>query len=225
MRRSELDPALLDVALGTPTRPAWRGRVHLVALSSAIPLVVLLAVHAAGARSRAGVIVYGVGLCSMLAVSTTYHRWVHTTTSRQRWRRADHAAIFAAIAGTCTALAMTTLTVGPAIALLVGIWAAALTGAALKLTNFERSHRLGAAMYIAMGWSGLLLAPAVWQHGGAPAVALLTAGGVVYTAGAAGFARHWPTLRPSTFSYHEVWHVFTVVAAGLHFAAVGVLAT
>lgn len=218
-------PACGEHRLGTPERPSWRGRVHLIALTSAVPLVVLLAIHAADARARAGVIVYGVGLCVMLAVSTTYHRWVHTTASRQRWRRADHAAIFAAIAGTCTAVAMSSLATGPAIAALVSIWAASLTGAAFKLANFERSHRLGSAMYVALGWSGVLLAPAVWHSGGAVTVALLAAGGVVYTAGAFGFARQWPALRPATFSYHEVWHVLTVVAAGLHFAAIGILAT
>jgi hemolysin III len=225
MRRSDPAPELRDPALGTPGRPSWRGRVHLIALFSAVPLSVLLAVHAAGARSRAGVIVYGVGLCAMLAVSTTYHRWVHTTTSRQRWRRADHATIFAAIAGTGTALAMTSLATGPAIVALISIWAAALAGAVFKLISFERAHGLGSAMYVALGWSGVLLAPAVWQRSGAVTVVLLAGGGAVYTAGAVAFARQWPKLRPSTFSYHEVWHVFTVVAAGLHFTAVGILAT
>ena len=199
--------------------------MHLIALSSAVPLVVLLAIHAAGARSRAGVIVYGVGLCAMLAVSTTYHRWVHSIASRRRWRRADHATIFAAIAGTGTALAMTSLATGPAIVALISLWAAALAGAVFKLLSFERAHGLGSAMYVAMGWSALLLAPAIWQRGGPATVLLLAAGGAVYTLGAITFARQWPTLRPSTFSYHEVWHVFTVVAAGLHFVAVGILAT
>ena len=37
-------------------------------------------------------------------VSTVYHRWVHSARARERWRRADHAAIFAAIAGTFSAM-------------------------------------------------------------------------------------------------------------------------
>ena len=32
------------------------------------------------------------------------------------------------------------------------------------------------------------------------------------------------TLRPATFSYHEVWHPFTIAAAGLHFATIYTLA-
>jgi hemolysin III len=215
----------LDAPLGSTSRPSWRGRLHLIALWIAIPLLVALAIASNDARSRAAVIVYGVGLTSMLAVSTIYHRWVHTIRARAAWRRADHATIFAAIAGTCTALTLTSLSTAPAIAMLVLVWLVAAAGAAVKVLWFHRANRLGSVLYIALGWSGVALVPAVWQRGGLLATALLVGGGVVYTVGAAGFGRQWPTLRPSSFSYHEVWHAFTVAAAGLHFGAVYTLAT
>jgi hemolysin III len=225
MRSADVDPYMLDAPLGSPSRPSWRGRLHLIALWSAIPLLVVLAIESSAARSRAAVIVYAVGLCSMLAVSTIYHRWVHTIRARAAWRRADHATIFAAIAGTFSALALTSLNTRLAIAMLVIVWAAAAVGAGFKIFSFHRANRLGAAMYITIGWAGLMLVPAVWHRGGAPAVGLLIAGGVVYTVGAAGFGRQWPTLRPATFSYHEVWHALTIAAAGLHFAAIWTVAT
>ena len=65
---------------------------------------------------------------------------------------------------------------------------------------------------------------AVGREGLGPA-AFVVAGGVVYLAGAAFFAKRWPTLRPTVFSYHEVWHVHTIAAAGLHFAAIWFVAT
>jgi hemolysin III len=216
--------AALDAPLGSPARPSWRGRLHLLALVSAIPAVAVLAAVSSGGRARAGVIVYGIGLCAMLAVSTTYHRWVHTVRLRAAWRRADHATIYAAIAGTCTAVSLTSLDTPLAIASLAFVWAAALAGATFTLFGFDRARRLGGAMYIALGWSGLALAPAVLQRGGTVPTGLLLAGGVVYTAGAIGFRRQWPRLRPATFSYHEVWHANTIVAAGLHYAAICALA-
>lgn len=225
MPTTDIDPTALDAPLGSPDRPSWRGRVHLFALCIAVPLLVALAIASNDARSRAAVIVYGVGLTAMLTVSTIYHRWVHTIRSRALWRRADHATIFAAIAGTCTALTLTSLSTGPAIAMLVVVWLAASVGAAVKVFSFHRANRLGGVLYITLGWSGLVLIPAVWQRGGAVAVALLLGGGIMYTVGAAAFARHWPTLRPSRFSYHEVWHVFTIAAAAMHFGAVLTLAT
>ena len=203
------DALLLDAPLGSPSRPLWRGRLHLYALMLAIPMLVLLAIESRAADARASVIIYAAGLCSMLAVSTTYHRWVHTVRARAAWRRADHATIFAAIAGTFSALAMSSFSAGPTIALLVIIWGAAAVGAAFKVFSFHRASRLGAAMYIAV---------ALYD-------CLLLGGGVLYTVGAVGFGRKWPTLRPATFSYHEVWHAFTIAAAGLHFAAVWTVAT
>ena len=53
---------------------------------------------------------------------------------------------------------------------------------------------------------------------------LLLLGGVIYTIGALGFARRWPTLKPSVFSYHEVWHLCTLTAAAAHLAAVWIVA-
>lgn len=227
--RSGTPPAIvatrvMDAPLGSPARPSWRGRLHLIALWSALPMVTILAVHADGARARAGVIVYAAGLCSMLAVSTTYHRWVHTVRARRIWRRADHATIFATIGGTFTALAMVSLGTGLVITMMILIWAAAVGGAVVKIVNVPRSDLIGVILYIAIGWAGLILVPALWSHGGLLPVGLLLGGGITYTVGAIGFGRKWPELRPSTFSYHEVWHAFTVAAAGLHFAAVWVVA-
>jgi len=216
---------LLDEPLGTVGRPSWRGRLHLLALLSVIPLLAVLAVESDGARARAAVVMYAIGLCTMLAVSTTYHRWVHTIRARGAWRRADHAAIFAAIAGTFAALALISLGTGPAIAALILVWGAAVASAAVKIVWFDRAHQFGSVMYIGLGWAGLAIAPALWQRGGFPTVALVLGGGVIYTVGALAFSRHWPTLRPSTFSYHEFWHACTLVAAGLHLAAIWTVAT
>lgn len=218
-------PPALDVPLGSPTRPTWRGRLHLIALWTVTPLLVALAIEARHGRARAAVIVYAAGLCLMLFVSTAYHRWVHSARARELWRRADHAAIFAAIAGTSSAIALTTLSTLLSIVVMSVIWGAAIFGAVAKLVAFQRADRLGGVMYIAMGWTGVLFVPALLGQGSVVAVSLLIAGGALYTSGALGFRRQWPTLRPSTFSYHEVWHAFTLAALGLHLAAVWTLAT
>jgi len=215
----------MDVPLGSPTRPSWRGRLHLIALLVAIPLLVVLTVNADGARARGGVIVYAVGLCSMLVVSTTYHRWVHTTHRRAIWRRADHATIFAAIAGTCTPLCLILLDTSSAVVFLVLVWTAAIVGATIKFASRGRADRIATAMYIGNGWAGILLAPALWTRGGLVPLLLIVGGGVIYTVGAAGFSRQWPTLRPHVFSYHEVWHASTIAAAGAHLAAVWIITT
>jgi hemolysin III len=65
----------------------------------------------------------------------------------------------------------------------------------------------------------------VWYRGGPLAVGLPIAGGLDYTLGTTGFERQWPTHRPATFPHHDVWHAFTIAAAGLHFTAIWTVAT
>jgi hemolysin III len=202
----------------------WRGRLHLFALIVMVPLLIVLAVLADGPRARIGVVVYAVGLASMFAVSTTYHRWVHSLRARTVWRRADHATIYAAIAGTYTPIGLVCLGTGAAIALLVTIWTAAVAGALVKVLAFGRSGVVGSVLYIGTGWAGLTLLPTLWSRVGPVPVFLLLGGGALYTVGAIGFGRRWPTLRPSSFSYHEVWHAFTIAAAALHLGAVWAVA-
>ena len=109
--------------------------------------------------------------------------------------------------------------------LLGSIWSAAVVGAGCKLGRWGCGDRVGTTMYAVTTALGALAVPALWsRHGSTPAL-LVVAGGASYLVGAACFARHWPTLRPTVFSFHEVWHVFTVVAAGLQLAAIWMLAT
>ena len=215
----------LDVPLGTVARPLWRGRLHQWALFTALPLMVLLAIFAQGTKARVAVIVYGIGLCSMFAASATYHRWVHTIRARTLWQRTDHAMIYAAIAGSFTPICLLAMPNAWGVTLLVVIWTGAITGAVIKFALWHRARVIGGVLYMSLSWIGVTAVPFLWSSYGAGPVVLLLAGGLAYTIGAIGFARRWPRLSPTVFSYHEVWHVFTIVAAALQLGAVWYIAT
>ena len=55
-------------------------------------------------------------------------------------------------------------------------------------------------------------------------VALLAAGGLLYTVGAVVYARRRPDPVPRVFGYHEVFHALVIAAAAAQFAAVAVAA-
>ena len=215
--------ALRDVPLGSPTRPSWRGRLHLIALVVAVPLGALVSVDADGGRIRVGVIIYAVGLCSMFGVSTTYHRWVHTIRARSIWRRADHATIFVAIAATSTPLCLTFQPTSAAAWRLAAVWCLAAIGIVAKATGTRPGNHLGNVLYIVNSWAGMFILRALWSGGYVTETVLIITGGLIYTIGALGFARRWPTLKPTVFSYHEVWHLCTLTAAGAHLAAVWIV--
>ena len=137
--------------------------VHIIGvcfgLVAATALIVLTAVYAS-AIDVAAVSVYVAGLLAMLVLSATYNLW---PVSRAKWvlRRFDHSAIYLLIAATYTPLIMELKDSYFAIALLIGVWCLAIVGIVLKLALPGRYDRLAVGLYLAMGWSGMMLYDAV----------------------------------------------------------------
>ena len=128
----EHNRAGLAAPLGSHLRPSWRGRTHMAALFAALPAFIVLIVLARDTAAKVGVVIYGVGVCAMFAVSTTYHRWVHSLRARSIWQRADHATIYAAIAGTSTPIFLVTMPARWSVPLLTVVWSGALAGVLIK---------------------------------------------------------------------------------------------
>ncbi len=197
----------------------------MLGLFVAIPALTLLVVLADGVRARVGTSIYAVGVCAMFAASTTYHRWVDNLRARAAWRRADHAMIFAAIAGSATPIALIVMPSGLGVGLLSVVWTVSVVGAVFKFGRWRRGDTIGTALYAAVSALAGLTIPALWVRAGAAPAILCLLSGALYIFGACWFAQTRPRLRPAVFSYHEVWHVFTVAAAAAHFAAVWMIAT
>ncbi len=156
-----------DDPLGCPGRPSWRGRVHMLGLFAAIPALVLLIVFADDARARVGASIYAAGVCAMFATSTTYHRWVNDFRARAAWRRADHAMIFAAIAGSTTPVVLIVMPSEWGGVLLTIVWTLSVIGAVLKFGRWRRGDTIGTALYAAVSGLAALALPALWIRGGA----------------------------------------------------------
>ena len=190
--------------------------VHIIGvcfgLVAATALIVLTAVYAS-AIDVAAVSVYVAGLVAMLVLSATYNLW---PVSRAKWvlRRFDHSAIYVLIAATYTPLIMELKDSYFAIALLIGVWCLAIVGVVIKLALPGRYDRLAVGLYLAMGWSGMMLYDAVVKA--LPAVALwfIVAGGVLYSFGVIFHA--WQRLR----FQNAIWHGFVLSGAVCHYTAI-----
>jgi hemolysin III len=192
------------------------GIVHAVGvclgLIAATALIVLTVVYA-GTLDIVAVSIYVAGLLAMLVLSATYNLW---PVSRAKWvlRRFDHAAIYLLIAATYTPMIMQVKDSFFAIALLIGVWCLAIVGIVLKLTLPGRFDRLAVGLYLAMGWSGMMLYDAVVQALPTLALAFLIAGGVLYSLGVIFHA--WQRLR----FQNVIWHCFVLSGAACHYTAV-----
>jgi hemolysin III len=153
----------------------------------------------------------------LFGTSALYHagRWPPGVTALLR--RIDHANIYVVIAGTYTPICFNLLGGPLRPAILAAIWAAALAGVTLVTQSVRLPDGAVAAVYVVMGWLGLFTAPGLVQARGAGALLLLLAGGALYSMGAAAYAWKRPRLWTRVFGYHEVFHLFTVLASAVFF--------
>ncbi len=192
------------------------GVVHIVGicfgLIAGTVLIVLASVYATALDIVVSA-VYVAGLLAMLGLSATYNLW---PVSRAKWvlRRLDHSAIYVLIAATYTPFIMQLNGSLLAIALLVGVWCAAIAGIVLKLKYPGRFDGLSIGLYLAMGWSGIMLYDSMVMALPTLAVCFIVAGGVFYTLGVVFHA--WERLR----FQNAIWHAFVLGGAACHYTAV-----
>jgi hemolysin III len=201
-------------------KPRWRGRIHLAAFILSIPAGLALVLDSEGVSAHVAAALFAISLAGLFGTSATYHTGNWTPKIRARLRRFDHAMIFVLIAGSYTPITLLALQPAWGISLLVIVWTAAVVGVTLALTRFGALHRVGGYLYIGMGWIVVIALPAIVRSLTAPQLALLFAGGVLYTVGAIALRMKRPDPRPLVFGYHEVWHALTVAAAACHFTLV-----
>ncbi len=117
------------------------------------------------------------------------------------------------IAGTYTPLVTLVGTDSFAFGLLAGIWLVAAAGALVKLTLPGRFDRLAIALYLALGWSGIMAYESVIaalspRPCGCSRRRLLYSLGVIFHV--------W---RQLPFQ-NAIWHGFVLAAAACHYGAV-----
>jgi hemolysin III len=203
------------VPLSPPSRPRLRGWLHQVAFWASLAGLAALVHVADSTLALVAAWIYGCATAGLYLVSFSYHVLARGPRARRIMQRADHSMIFVLIAGSFTPVALLALQGPWRWGLLAAVWAIAAGGVVLKCLALERFPRLGGGLYIALGWAGVVAAPALVHR---PLVGLLfLLGGVLYTVGAALFASGRPRLSPRWFGYHEVWHTFVVAAGALMF--------
>lgn len=201
-------------------RPTWRGRMHAWAFVAAIPAGVLLILYANGAAARTAASIYASTLVLVFGTSAAYHCLAKADRTRRVLQRLDHSMIYLLIAGTYVPVCIVALPQAWGVSMLSVVGAMAALGIVIKLGGIKRLYWLGYALYPVMGWLLVIAAPVLVDSLTSTELALIVTGGLAYTIGFPVLLVRRPNPWPSTFGYHEIWHGCTVLAAGLHFAAV-----
>jgi hemolysin III len=157
--------------------------------------------------------IYGIGLVLTLSISFTYNIW---PVSRTKWilRRFDHSSIFILIAATYTPFLQRGASDPYILSVLIGMWIFAIGGIVLKCAFPGRYDRLAIALYLGMGWAGVMVAGPIANHIPFASLLLIVIGGVIYSLGV--IFHVWEKLR----FQNAIWHGFVVTAAAVHYSAV-----
>jgi len=215
----KLDPVKeARVKLGkmeNPVRGFLHGSAALAALAGSIFLI--LKIPSLGGRLAAAV--FGLAMVALYTTSSLYHSIPWKAVWNRRMQRLDHSMIFMLIAGTYTPIAWIVLDGWLRAGTLAVVWVIALVGMAQQ-AFFPRQHNtFGIALMTTLGWLALFILIPLANRAGIGAVALLGAGGLLYTVGMVFLVTNRPKLWPRVFSYHELFHVMVVFASALHFIA------
>jgi len=199
--------------------PRLRGVTHAYAFFVACVAAACLVFLAPAGAPRIAAAVYGGGLCALFGGSGLYHRWRWDPRWKAILRRIDHSNIYLFIAASYTPLGMLVLSGTTQWIVLITVWAGAAAGVTLSIAWINAPRALCALCYVALGWVAVLAFPQMHAQLPLACLLLIGAGGVLYTIGAVVFALGRPNPWPKVFGFHEIFHVFVILAAVAHFVA------
>jgi hemolysin III len=201
-------------------KPRLRGVSHRYAFFGSLLPCVLLVLQAPSGRATLASALYAGSLVGLLGTSAVYHGINWSTRTRFWLGRLDLFMIFVLIAGTYTPIAMLRLDPEMASTVLAAVWGAAGVGGVVKTIWREPPKWVSAAIFVCVGSAALLFLPQVATAIGLPATLLMLLGGGLYIAGAVVYGLQRPDPVPAVFGYHEVFHLFVLAGAAVHFATI-----
>jgi hemolysin III len=185
------------------------------ALLSIAGLVIFI-VWAAGSGSGWQIVsfsIFGGTLIILYLASTLYHG-LPMPRVKQAFKIIDHSAIFLLIAGTYTPFMLINLRGPWGWSILGIIWALAIMGILLKIFYISKFRKISMALYVFMGWLGIVAFKEIFAHVPPLSLTLLAFGGLSYTIGLAFYG--WRKLP----YHHAVWHIFVIGGSISHYLAV-----
>ncbi len=190
------------------------------AILALIGLIALLIIGWSTPAKIISLAIYGASLIFLFSASAMYHMVRVKDKVLEIFRKIDHAAIYVLIAGTYTPFCVNVFTGFWKWGMLSIIWSLALIGIVVKIFYIRAPRWLNAGIYIVMGWLSLATAGQMIAHLPAWVLTWLIIGGVTYTLGAVVYMTKIFNFKPGVFGFHEVWHIFVLLAAMFHFIAV-----
>ena len=167
-----------------------------------------------GRLAAVSVSIFVISIFLMFLASTLYHSMNPSSRHKEVFHILDHIFIYVAIAGSYTPIALSVIGGWQGVLITVLQWAMVLFGIFYKSLSRKTIPALSLTIYLVMGWTIVFFMPLFVRQASTPLLALIAAGGVLYTLGAWFYAR-------KGFRYHHmVWHLLINLAVVCHFIGI-----
>lgn len=158
-------------------------------------------------------IIYCSGLFILFTMSCLYHSFKNNSKVKQLFRRFDHLSIYILIVSTFVPILL--VFIGGVKGIIFGAcqWIIAILGivfiAVFGVNKFKKMHM---TFYLLLGWSGIMLLPAMIKEQIYFAYYIL-GGGIIYTLGIIPFMIKGKCA-------HFIWHFFVLLGAAIHWVGI-----
>lgn len=140
--------------------------------------------------------IFVISIFLMFLASTLYHSMNPASKHKAVFHILDHIFIYVAIAGSYTPIALSVIGGWQGVFITILQWAMVLFGIFYKSLSRKTIPALSLTIYLVMGWTIVFFMPLFVRQASTPLLALIAAGGVLYTLGAWFYARQGIPLPP-----------------------------
>lgn len=189
----------------------------LLAIIAASPLIVKA--WNTSSLTAMAMVIFSVSMILLYGASATYHSVTVSDKVLKIFRKIDHMMIFVLIAGSYTPVCLIVLGGKMGYTLLALVWGIAIVGMIIKAFWITCPKWFSSVIYIAMGWTCVLVFGTLWDTLPHAAFAWLLAGGIIYTIGGVIYALKLPIFNSihKNFGSHEIFHLFVMGGSICHF--------
>ena len=159
-------------------------------------------------------LIYGVAIFSMFLVSSVYHA-IRDQEVKSAVRKADHAVIYFAIAGTYVPILNAIAAPRECLIWFCSLGACAVIGGVFSFITLKHRY-VTTIVYLVMGWASLLLLKNLWTVADPMVTYYLIGGGVAFSIGALLYLIKKPFV-------HTVFHIFVLAGVILQYLSIKML--
>jgi hemolysin III len=202
--------------------PRLRGVLHQWSFFVSVIVGFVFVVAQSGASHTVAALLYAFGVSTMFGVSALFHRVDWREELVQPMLQLDKTGIYVMMGGSFTPVVGIGVGGRFGITMLVAVWIVCAVLIAGLWLPWTPPYGLITGTYIGVGSIAFIALPAMWRDISPIFTILILLGGVLFTGGSFLLALRMPDPWPTTFGYHEVWHVLVFVAAVIHYVAIAI---